>query len=182
MAETALFDYRIIDDPLPEARHQAIIEGFRRHHRRDDIKKTHLFNGRYENIYLDSRHIPSLTTLIATATAHAEALTGVEGLRCGFWFNYMPPGAVTTLHRHDDDDERLSGVYYLEVPAHSGELVLPAQKLAGRDFPHSRISPRAGRFVFFPPQRLHEVSRNRSTRARLSVGMNFGRPDARREE
>jgi hypothetical protein len=32
----------------------------------------------------------------------------------------------------------------------------------------------AGQFVFFAPDVLHEVTENRSTRPRLSIGMNFG--------
>ncbi len=38
----------------------------------------------------------------------------------------------------------------------------------------AEIEPRAGRFVFFTPDVLHEVTRNESDRPRVSVGLNVG--------
>lgn len=95
-----------------------------------------------------------------------------QQLRSGFWINDMGPNEVTTEHDHDDYDEMLSGVYYVQVPQDSGELVIVDQ--------HSRtlLTPQAGMFVFFAPSVLHSVSINRSGERRISIGMNFGpQPD-----
>ena len=150
-----------------------IMEGFLSHYQRDDIHKTHLFGGRYENIYLTAQEIPALGELVAEATQQAEDILQLKSLRAGFWFNFMPPGSTTTLHTHDDDDELLSAVYYVDVPEDSGNLILVEKS----DSPIPRkieITPAAGEFVFFKPDLPHEVSSNNSAQSRLSIGFNFG--------
>ena len=102
----------------------AIEAGFLKHHNNTNIRKTHLFAGRYENIYLNEQHIPALKPLINEAVQRAEDFLGIKNLRAGYWFNYMPPGATTTLHTHDDDDELLSCVYYIKVQENSGNLII----------------------------------------------------------
>jgi hypothetical protein len=89
-------------------------------------------------------------------------------LAVGFWFNEMGPGHRTLPHRHDDDDELASAVYYLQVPEHSGELILRQGSVV------TRVPPKAGMFVFFAPHVEHEVGENRSKETRLSIAMNFG--------
>jgi len=86
----------------------------------------------------------------------------------GFWLNEMEPGHVTLAHRHDEDDELLSGVYYIHVAENSGDLMLEQGGVT------TRISPQAGMLVLFPPDVLHHVTENLSTETRLSIGMNFG--------
>ena len=150
-----------------------ILEGFLNHYQRDDVHKTHLFDGRYENIYLTEQHIPALGSLIIEATKHAEDIVQFKNLRAGFWFNYMPPGSTTTLHTHDDDDELLSAVYYVAVTENAGNLILYETS----DMPEPgkiEITPVAGEFIFFKPDVPHEVSRNNSSKSRLSIGFNFG--------
>jgi hypothetical protein len=147
-----------------------LLAGYHRHEENPDIVRTHLFNGRYENVYLKPEHVPELARVLEQATRHAASILGVSGLRVGSWFNYMPPGAFTTLHRHDDDDELLSGVYYVHVPQNSGRLVIH------HDGQQHAVEPREGRFVFFGPEIEHEVTVNAADSARLSIGMNFGIP------
>jgi uncharacterized protein (TIGR02466 family) len=159
-------------------RNAAIIDGFLKHYQDDDVKKTHLFGGRYENIYLNQQHIPELKTLGDEAIAFAEDILNTKNLRIGYWFNYMPPNASTTLHTHDDDDELLSAVYYLLVPEDSGNLIIyddtdtSNSEMAQKK--RIEISPKAGEFIFFKPDVRHEVSKNNSKEYRLSVGINFG--------
>lgn len=148
----------------------ALYEGFVRHESNPAVKRTHLFNGRYENVYLKEEHVPELAAVLAEATRLAESILGVRGLRAGCWFNFMPPGAVTTKHTHDDGDERLSGVYYVRAPENSGNLVIHD---GGQ---RHVIEPREGRFVFFGPGVPHEVTTNNSRGPRLSIGINFGLP------
>lgn len=146
----------------------ALQAGFLNHQNGADVHKTHLFDGRYENIYLKERHIPELATLLSQAITLAKDILQTPELTAGYWFNYMPPGAITTLHTHDDDDELLSGVYYVSVPENSGDLIIheQAEKIV--------ITPESGEFIFFKPDVRHEVSRNNSVYHRLSIGMNFG--------
>ena len=145
-----------------------LLQGFLDHQDDDSVKRTHLFNGRYENIYLNESHIPELETVMMRAREHANTILDSRGIDCGYWFNSMPGGAVTTLHRHDDDDEMLSAAYYVQVPEQSGDLIIHSR--SGQ----VRITPQAGSFIFFYPDVPHEVTENRSHDHRLSIGINFG--------
>ncbi len=147
----------------------SIVADFHRWRDAPDTRKTHLFGGRYENIYIDRARVPALAPVLQTAVAAATAITAAtQPLRVGFWFNAMGPGQATTLHTHDDDDELLSGVFYVTVPENSGDLLL------GRDGAQAAIAPIESAFVFFSPSLPHAVDANRSSALRLSIGMNFG--------
>jgi len=140
---------------------------------KDEVRKTHLFEDRYENIYLNEQHIPQLKPLINEAVSLAEKILNRKNLRAGYWFNYMPPGATTTLHTHDDYDELLSAVYYVYVPENSGNLIIYQNTGSGGEN-KIEITSRTGDFIFFKPDIRHEVSKNNSTESRLSIGINFG--------
>lgn len=148
----------------------AILAGYEVLREAPDLQRSHFFAGRYENIYVPEARLPVLGPVLAAARRGAAEYLGQPGLElaAGFWLNEMGPGQVTLPHRHDEDDELVSGVYYVQVPAHSGELVLTHGAVT------TRVAPVAGRFVFFPPDVLHEVTENRSRETRLSIGMNFG--------
>ncbi len=149
-----------------------ILQQFLKHYQEEKIKRTHYFNGRYENIYLNEQHIPELQPLMQQANEFATNILGSDNLNAnkvkqGYWFNFMPPTSTTTLHTHDDDDELLSCVYYVHVPENSGNLIIHSDKKI-------EIQPQAGDFIFFKPDIPHEVSKNNSTEYRLSIGINFG--------
>ncbi|MCW9031179.1 MAG: 2OG-Fe(II) oxygenase family protein [Gammaproteobacteria bacterium] len=150
-----------------------ITVGFERLVEDDFNSKTHLFNGRYENLYLDKEKIPGLNIIVDSAMDEAAKILNVEkrNLVSGFWLNSMRPGDVTTAHTHDDDDELLSCVYYIKVPKdtrNSGNLIIIDNN------ERIEIQPEEGYFVFFSPATLHEVSENKSDEARLSIAFNFG--------
>jgi len=132
--------------------------------------RSHYFAGRYENIYLAESQLPLLAIILRHARQQAAMILQrpVAQLRIGHWFNLMQQGDVTLPHTHDDDDELLSGSYYLQVPAPAGELILTA----GNE--RKVIAPRTGLFVFFSPQLQHEVTRHPQTIPRLSIGFNVG--------
>jgi len=134
------------------------------------LQRSHYFAGRYENIYIPAERLPALAAVLDAAQQGAEHYLGkpMDGLATGFWLNEMGPGHVTLPHHHDEDDELVSGVYYVRVPQDSGDLLLTQ----GEDC--RRITPQEGMFVFFSPRLMHEVTRNNSAAVRLSVGMNFG--------
>jgi hypothetical protein len=136
----------------------------------DMVRRHHYLGGRYENLYVTLESIPQLRVILDLATAQAAHILKrpKKDLRLGWWLNIMQPGDITYPHTHDEADELLSGVYYIDVPPDSGKLLLTqgAQRL--------EIEPRAGRFVFFAPDVMHEVTRNESDRPRISVGFNVG--------
>lgn len=135
----------------------------------EQLRKTHLFHGRYENIYIDEPQCNDLHTLMDEAVQRAAGVIGVDAnqLSIGYWFNLMNPGDITDWHTHDDDDELLSGVVYLKVPENSGNLIIREQNQV-------ELKPRLGGYVFFLPSTPHVVTENRSLEHRLSIGMNFG--------
>jgi len=157
---------------LPEAArvNAAILQQYRALADSADIKRSHYFEGRYENIYLPEQSLPALQPVLVAARQASGRFLRREArdLAVGFWFNEMGPGHRTLPHSHDEDDELVSGVYYVRVPGNSGDLLLRQGAAV------TRITPREGMFVLFPPQVVHEVSANRSGAMRLSIGMNLG--------
>ena len=143
-----------------------------------ELTRSHYFEGRYENVYVPEQRLPALQPVLAAAREGAARFLRREyaGLAVGFWFNEMGPGHRTLPHRHDEDDELASAVYYVRVPEDSGELILR------QDSAVTRITPREGMLVFFPPQVVHEVSENLSGATRLSIGMNFGVRDTQPDD
>jgi hypothetical protein len=136
----------------------------------DVVRRHHYLGGRYENLYVTFESIPEIRVILDLATAQAAhiLIRPKKDLRVGWWLNVMRPGDITFVHTHDEEDEILSGVYYIDVPPDSGKLVL----IDGAR--REEIWPRAGMFVFFAPEIPHEVTRNESGRPRISVGFNFG--------
>jgi 2OG-Fe(II) oxygenase superfamily len=136
----------------------------------DIVRRHHYLGGRYENFHVMLESIPELRVILDLATAQAAHILKrpKKELRLGWWLNIMQPGDITFPHTHDTNDELLSGVYYIDVPPDSGKLVLT------QDAQRLEIEPRAGRFVFFAPDLMHEVTRNESDRPRISVGFNVG--------
>ncbi len=154
--------------PGADAANRALRQGFARENSRDDVRRTHSFNGRFENIYIAGDRLPELRPVSDFALSTARHILERDSLRMGCWFNAMPPGHSTTLHTHEEEDELLSAVYYIHTPANCGRLVLH------HDQTMTFIEPRAGLLVVFPPGLPHEVERNDSEQTRLSVAFNFG--------
>lgn len=147
-----------------------IMEAYLRLRGEDFLRRSHFFGGRHENLYLERERIPGIGRVLEQAENYAVSILEYanDKLRSGFWINDMGHDAVTSEHDHDENDELLSGVYYVQVPQDSGELVIVDR--------HCRrlITPQAGMFIFFAPNVRHSVSANNSGNRRISVGMNFG--------
>lgn len=135
-----------------------------------NVRKSHYFGGRYENIYLAREHIPGLEHILDTALNTAAQLLACtpQALQLGFWFNLMQRGDVTLPHTHDDDDELLSATYYLQIPPQAGKLLLKLPTGV------REVEPVEGSFVFFDPRIEHEVTLHPHTNARISLGINIG--------
>lgn len=147
-----------------------LMEGLEQHIDNKTTRKSHEFFGRFENIYIDTQQIPQLNEILNSVIDIASEILKrpTDKLKAGLWFNVMNPGDKTTLHRHDDDDELLSAVYYIKVAENSGTLIL------GKDSVLTTVTPQEGMFVFFPPNMPHEVTENLSLQSRVSLGINIG--------
>ncbi len=168
-------DYYVTELPGAAAANAVILEQYRALADSAEIKRSHYFEGRYENIYLPEQSLPALPPVLAAARQAACRFLRREqpDLAVGFWFNEMGPGHRTLPHSHDEDDELVSGVYYIRVPDDSGQLILRQGAAV------TRVTPQEGMLVLFAPHVVHEVSANRSDGTRLSIGMNFGVRQAR---
>ncbi len=147
---------------------QTLLDAFEREIEGPHVRRSHYELGRFENTYIERAAIPEVDPLCQAALDAARQILGRDGLKLGFWFNVMQPGDRTARHTHEEDDELLSCVYYLEVATGCGDLLVYPQPAP------IHITPQAGRFVFFPPQLAHAVEENRSGRRRLSAAFNFG--------
>lgn len=171
MPEPRLLQHGIHSCRLPDSPQYLaeVVAAFRRVAESPDTIRTHYFNGRYENIYPRRESLPEIEPLLTVILGCArQVLATPEPLQLSFWFNQMLPGHSTTLHTHDDGYELLSGVYYLEVPENSGDILMHAGDEA------LRITAQAGLLLLFPPELPHEVEENRSARSRLSMAFNIG--------
>jgi hypothetical protein len=139
----------------------------------DFSRRSHFIEGRFENLYLDREQLPGLDRVLRYATAAGADHLGPDcpTLRCGFWLNAMLPGSSTSRHSHAENDELLSGVYYVAVPEASGDL-----RFADGPF-DIRVTPQAGLLLLFPPPLVHWVEPHRGEGLRLSVGFNLGPQD-----
>lgn len=149
---------------------QLLEDGLAQHIDDNETRKSHFFMGRYENIYLSEQQVPAIREILDACISFSSEILGMpaDSLKAGLWFNIMGPGDKTTLHQHDDDDELLSAVYYVNTPDNSGYLKI------GKGTVLTSVTPKAGMFVFFPPNMPHEVTENLSQQPRLSVGINIG--------
>jgi hypothetical protein len=136
-------------------------------------RRTHFIAGRFENLYLRRDSLPGLGEILDFAQAQAARRLGksVAELRSGFWLNAMSPGQSTSRHSHEENDEVLSGVYYVTAQADSGDILF-------HDPPfETRVTPQAGLLLLFAPELAHSVEPNTSDQLRLSIAFNFGWPD-----
>ena len=133
-------------------------------------RRTHLFHDRYENLYIEATKLPGLEKILHEGLNKAAEILNQskESLKLGFWLNIMNQGDVTTLHRHDDNDELLSAVYYVQANKDSAIFRLHHQGEV------KEMIPVAGRFMFFDPTLAHEVTEHQIKTPRISIGINFG--------
>jgi hypothetical protein len=161
----------LADLPGFEDLNRRITAAFQRERHGPASRHSHLESGRYENTYIERDAIPEIVPLCEAVAHSASTILRREPLKLGFWFNAMGPGERTARHNHEEQDELLSCVYYLQTPPACGDLLIYDRGEV------IRVTPQEGRCVFFPPKLAHEVERNLSGRQRLSVAFNFGPAD-----
>jgi len=158
---------------LPDLKkyNSAVESAFLAHKDDPETLATHHFENRFENIYIPREKIPGLSCIFRKVLELSAEITKnvLPSLQMDYWFNYMKPGDRTLVHNHDENDELLSGVYYVAVPENSGVLYL------GDEPDQEIVEPVDSLLVFFPPYLNHSVGINESSQHRLSIGINIGK-------
>jgi uncharacterized protein (TIGR02466 family) len=96
------------------------------------------------------------------------------------WANINGKGASNNMHNHPNT--LLSGAYYIDTPASSGEIVfrdpreaahifMPPYAKAGKS-PVWKLTPQPGLLLVFPAWLLHAVEANLSDADRISIAFN----------
>lgn len=151
------------------------------HNNTKNYTYTHYTNNRWENIYLDPQKIPSVLPLLSIILSEAieqyqpqikpyqtlvipHELLGYE--KNEFWFNSAMPGESTAVHNHNGK-ALLSGVYYLQMPEKSGNVVFINEHKEKLEVPTKR-----GQLLFFPPELDHYVQENKGSDNRISMSFN----------
>lgn len=109
-------------------------------------------------------------------TRYSNATVSIQGRQ-----NPVLPLESDTPHWHPD--KTLIGVYYVDVPENSGDILLhdprgavektwceptaPEESKGSRIF--YRLTPKPGMLVFFPSYLVHSVETNLSNQTRLSI-------------
>jgi len=153
-----------------EIANRILVEQYHQVKNSPETRRTHHFMGRFENTYISEDIVPGVQPILEMGLYYASQILNKESsaLKFGFWFNEMHQGHQTTLHSHEEEDELLSAVYYIQSHANSGDLVI----INGNE--QISITPRPGNMVLFKPELPHRVEMNNSDGLRLSVAMNFG--------
>ena len=137
---------------------------------------SHPVNGRWENIYFPKAHATQTVQLLELLLIVGEGIVDAklrllhdpgDPERNGWWLNKAVPGEKTGLHNHSAH-AALSGVFYLSMPANSGNIVFHPK---GADA--VEIVPREGGVLFFPPSLKHSVKENKSDSERVSLAFNL---------
>lgn len=151
--------------------HEAIVNSVLQLLEDPETRKTHFFNGRYENIYITEEQLPAIRPILQMILTESARLLccDPQQLSLGFWFNFMQKDDVTIPHSHDDDDELLSGTYYLQMPENSGTLRIKMDQETVVS-----VDPEEAGLTFFNPSVVHEVSQHQSAIPRISIGFNIG--------
>ena len=102
------------------------------------------------------------------------------------WFNINKPGDSNMMHTHPQSI--ISGVYYVQVPRKSGNIIFhsPAAELISSYLPRGyvnsydrynscswSVTPKEGTVVLFPSWLRHHVEINESKKDRITLSFNY---------
>ncbi len=152
------------------------------------VHPSHTFS---EDRFVSEYEVPSMRVILEFFVSACNAIARERNwdmreqqvsLR-NFWIHATPPGELTQSHDHKPDV--FSGVYYLDKPENSGDLVFvdvnPYHEFCPRALPGttdpincSEITFKAdeGTMLIFPGWLSHKVPRNNSDRRRVSISFN----------
>ena len=160
-----------------ESSHEKIINSI--YQNIENTTFSHKINGRWENQYISIQYFPQLKKLFRSACSKGKAILEKSlmipykelGLAMDeFWFNIAAPGESTGWHDHKERSE-LSGVYYLHVPNHSGDIHF--RKKDDDETFEWEIKSQTGKLILFDSNIEHSVPENKSEENRISIAFNL---------
>jgi len=88
-----------------------------------------------------------------------------------FWSQVHYKNESTQFHHHLPGSD-LAGVYYVDVPKNSGNLILKYKK---HEFDSSKwfFPPETGKFIIFDAGMEHAVTPNKNSKPRVCISINF---------
>jgi hypothetical protein len=143
------------------------------------VRKSHKIGGRWENLYLRVKDVPSVKVPmryardLAKRELETSSIILFEAIKQNpdsyppFWFNIARNGEKTGLHDHARVCN-LSAVTYLQACCDSGDLFF--RRKGVNDL---CIKPEVGKIVIFPPHLKHGVHSNLSSIDRISLAFNL---------
>jgi len=140
---------------------------------------SHKINNRWENQYIDVVDIPEIKKILNHACYEGKKMIKRSLVipykelgfsRNEFWFNIAKPGDSTGWHNHKEKAV-LSGVYYLQIPKGSGEIVF--RKKRNNIWSEWSIKPNVGKLILFDSFLEHSVKINKSDKIRISIAFNL---------
>ena len=144
-------------------------------------KKTysHNINGRWENHYLDIEHVSEIKKIFNLACSEGKKITDhslvipfkeLGFIKNEFWFNIARLGESTGWHDHKEN-AILSGVYYLQTPKNSGNIIF--RKKINNSWYKWSVKSRTGKMILFDSRLEHSVETNKSKDMRVSLAFNL---------
>ena len=143
------------------------------------ISRSHFIMGRWENIYVPLSIFPQIKPILRFAIQSVNKISSrsviIPYRELGFeidefWFNIAKPGESTGWHDHKEG-AKLSGVYYIDVPNNSGNILFNTE--GSKNKYNWEIKSQTGEMILFPANQKHAVDVNRSSKDRISFSFNL---------
>lgn len=101
-----------------------------------------------------------------------KKLFGKELISLKAWAQVHYKGESTNFHSHLPGGTDLAGVYYVDIPKNSGDLIL---KYKRHEFDASRwiFPPETNKFIIFDAGVEHGVPPNLNSKPRVAIAINF---------
>ena len=145
------------------------------------------FNGFQSSDILPGQceYIDKLVELLDKETAACAKQVGLPEVELyNIWLNINPPNSYNHLHNHAG--AVFSGVYYVDAPAHSGNIQFERNDGAEYHIPEyveketyftstrATYAAKTNALYIFPGWLKHSVQGNRSNSDRISISFNYG--------
>ena len=144
----------------------------------DKVSDDLLHTSNEDNQMPDSDEIINLISIIQNDYYN---LTGYETEIETYWSHIQMPEQSTNLHNHDMIPRLMSGVYYPHTaPPEAGTLIFNWKDEKARWYSDGRVTnmqyteyAELGKYLLFPPDLNHYVTRNVTNDVRVSISFNL---------
>jgi len=149
--------------------------------------KSNINGWQSDDIFIDKKR-PYISNLLkeikSVVSMVVEDFGVIQNLKlANAWININPKNSSNQTHTHPQ--AVLSGVYYVNVNEHSGDIIFyndaKLEALYGmfldnnnrNTYQNIRYKPKANKIILFPAWIPHGVDNNNSEEDRISIGFNF---------